>query len=341
MDASSPPRPPERLLTFRSGGWVLLLAAVFSVLGVAWNLRSLWDPDRKPVRGDGRTVESYRFDLRTTLVPRGAIVSSGMVVDAIPSLDAPRATTPERVRLMSEVEKGKYVVPGDKVIGVEVNGEARCYPLRVLNWHEIVNDTLGGVPIAVTYNPLSAGIAVFDRRVGDETLTFGVSGLLLASNLLMYDRRPDAAGESLWSQLQARAVTGPAAAARRTLTLVPSALSRYDAWIARYPGTSVLAPVEGETDRYPRDVYGTYFASETLKYPVDPMPPADSLPPKTRVVVEGAPGARRVTVLRVSEGESRPDAVVGPDGGRIVNGIYAYWAAWYALHPDDPGNVER
>jgi hypothetical protein len=316
-----------------------MLAFLFSTVGVVWNLRPLWDPDRKPVRGDGRSAESYGFDLSTTLVPKESIVSSGMIVDAIPSLDDPKTTTPDRVRFMSEVEKGKYVVPGDKVVGVEVNGEARCYPLRVLNWHEVVNDTLGGVPIAVTYNPLSAGIAVFDRRVGGETLTFGVSGLLVNSSLLMYDRRPGARAESLWSQLQARAIAGPAAGT--ALTTIPAALSCYDAWLARHADTTILAPVEGEKDRYPKDIYATYFASDTLKYPVDPLPPEGTLPIKTRVVVTGPAGARRVIPLTVPDGETRPDAAVGPNGGETVDGVYAYWFAWYAAHPDDPGTIER
>ena len=103
----------------------------------------------------------------------------------------------------------------------------RAYPLRVLVWHEVVNDTVSGLPILVTYNPLSEGIAVFDRRVAGRTLSFGVSGLLYQSNLLMYDRDGTRGAESLWSQLQARAVSGPAAGAGQTLELVPFALARW------------------------------------------------------------------------------------------------------------------
>src|SRR6266850_5000306 len=208
-----PPARPERLFTFRSGGWVLVLAFAVTLVGTIWNLAPLLNPKRVRPRGDGRTAASYAFDLRSTLVPKGKIVSGGMVTDALPPLTEPKAITLARLAGLETIGRGKYLVPSDKVIAVVVDGASRAYPLRVLVWHEVVNDTVGGVPIVVTYNPLSEGIAVFDRRVAGETLAFGVSGLLYQSNLLMYDRRPERAAESLWSQLQARAIAGPAAAA--------------------------------------------------------------------------------------------------------------------------------
>ena len=198
---------PERLFTFRSGGWVLALAGVVTLVGTLWNLAPLMDPKRLRPRGDGRTAASYGFDLTTTLVPKDKIVSCGMVTDALPSLTDPKAITLSELSGLETVGRGKYLVPSDKVIGVVVDGAARAYPLRVLVWHEVVNDTVSGVPIVVTYNPLSEGMAVFDRRVGGRTLAFGVSGLLYQSNLLMYDRAGTRPDESLWSQLQARAVS--------------------------------------------------------------------------------------------------------------------------------------
>jgi len=336
----APERRGERLFTLRSGGGILLAAIAFSVVGVAWNLRGLWDPARERPRGDGRTVESYGFDLSTLLVPREAIVSSGMVADALPALVDPEAITPREVALMAEVERGKYLVPSDKIIGVAIGDESRAYPLRVLVWHEIVNDVVGGVPIAITYNPLSEGIAVFDRRVDGETLTFRVSGLLFNSGLLMYDDREAASEESLWSQLQARAISGPAAATGASLRLLPTALSRYDRWCERHPDTTVLAPLLGEVDKYRRDAYASYFNSDRLKYPVTPPPPDGTLPWKTRVVVTGPPGERRVVPLPVTDDQTRLEAV-GPDDGAPVEGIYAFWFAWYATHPDDPGEIVR
>jgi hypothetical protein len=324
----------NRLLTFRSGGWVLVLAGVVTLVGTLWNLAPLFDPKRVRPRGDGRSADSYDFDLRTTLVPRNKIVSCGMVTDALPPLTEPATVTLAQLSGLETVGHGKYLVPADKVIGVVIGGASRAYPLRVLVWHEVVNDTVGGVPIVVTYNPLSEGIAVFDRRVAGRTLTFGVSGLLYQSNLLMYDRGDAHASESLWSQLQARAVSGPAAAA--TLTPVPFALARWDAWQADRPETTVLAPVVGDGSKYGQDVYGSYGNSDDLRFPVDPLPPSGTLGRKTRVFVSGNPGAWVVTPLSVQADESRFE-IVGTSGTTPANGFYAYWFAWYATHSDDPG----
>jgi uncharacterized protein DUF3179 len=328
----------ERLFTFRSGGWVLLLAFALTLVGTLWNLAPLLDPKRVRPRGDGRTTASYEFDLGTTLVPRAQIVSAGMVTDALPPLHEPKAITLAELTGLETIGRGKYLVPPDKVIGVVVNGAARAYPLRVLVWHEVVNDTVDGVPILVTYNPLSEGIAVFDRRVAGETLEFGVSGLLYQSNLLMYDRRHERHAESLWSQLQARAVAGPAAAAGRSLSLVPFALARWSDWQAVRPETTLLAPVDGDGSKYGQDVYGSYFNSDELRFPVDPLPPRGPLGRKTRVFVTGRPGAWTVTPLAVQKDESRFE-VVGPSGTTPALGFYAFWFAWYATHADDPGTT--
>ncbi len=330
----------ERLFTFRSGGWPLALGIALGLVGTAWQLSPLWSPSRSRPRGDGRDPATYGFDLATSLVPRDRIAASGMVVDTLKPLDDPACITPIRAKAMEAVERGKYLVPSDKVIGVVVGGEARAYPLRVLTWHEVANDTVGGVPIAVVYHPLSETAAVLDRRVDGETLRFGHSGLLYQSSLLLYDRRPGGRGESLWSPLEARAVTGPAAAAGKTLRRVPCALARWADWTERYPGTLVVGPVMDETDKYGRDVYGSYFNSDQLKYPVRPLPPADSpFPPKARVAVVWSPGEPRpkVELLRPVAAEQRP-AWVGPSVDPLP-AVYCFWFAWYATHPDDPGVI--
>ena len=323
----------------RSGGWVLILAAAVTLVGTVWNLAPLFDPNRVRPRGDGREARSYDFDLTTTLVPKEKIVSCGMVADALPPLDDPKVITLAELSGLETVGRGKYLVPKDKVIGVVINGVSRAYPLRVLVWHEVVNDTVSGVPIVVTYNPLSEGIAVFDRRVAGQALTFGVSGLLYQSNLLMYDHAGSHAAESLWSQLQARAIAGPAASEARTLDVVPFALARWEDWQAAWPETTILGPVNGDGTKYGQDVYGTYFNSDDLRFPVDPLPPAGSLGRKTRVFVSGTPGAWTVTPLGVQNDESRFE-VVGPSGTTPVPGFYAFWFAWYATHADDPGTTE-
>ena len=315
----------RRLLTFRGGGWVLALGLVVAIAGVLWNLAPLFSPTRERRQGDGRTAASYGFDLSGSLVPIDKIVSSGMQRDGMPALSDP-ALIPA-----SEVGRS-FLVGNDKVAGVSLGGETRAYPLRMLVWHEVVNDTVGGTPILVTYNPLSEGLAVFDRRVGGETSTFGVSGLLFQSNLLVYDRP----SSSVWSQLQGRAIAGPKAGA--TLTLLPFALCRWSEWVGAHPETKVLAPIAEEAERYGHDVYATYASSESLKFPVDPLPPPGELSLKTRIFAAPGPAGWTITPLVVAPDERRFE-VVGPSGTEPATGYYAYWFAWFATHPDAPGTI--
>jgi hypothetical protein len=211
---------------------------------------------------------------------------------------------------LNREHRGKFLVPHDRVIALEVGGEARAYPLGTMQWHEIVNDTLGGVPIAVTYSPLCDSALVFDRRVGGETLEFGVSGLLYNSNLLMYDRRPEApgahpsTGESLWSQFPGVALAGPAAKTGARLAVLPCAVMHWEDWLAAHPRTTVLARVPGRERLYAREPYSTYFASEELKFPVHPPPPEDGPSAKERVIVitAGEGDARETRALLFCRG---------------------------------------
>lgn len=276
-----------RLFTFASGGWVLLIALALTLAIAAWGYLG-WLRVGASRIGDGVTLESYRFDLADTLIPREQIIPAGFSKDReVPAMYQPRFISPTEVDRITRDERGKYLVSRDRVIGVVINGEARAYPLNILFVHEIVNDTLGGVPIAVTYHPLCDSIVVFDRRVAGETLEFGVSGLVHNSNLLMFDRRDndDPRAESLWSQLQARAVAGPAAAEGRVLTLLPARLMHWSEWRSAHPDTSVLAREPDLRRRYTR-TYSQYFDSDKLHFPVSPLPPEnDPLPLKSAMIV--------------------------------------------------------
>ena len=189
----------ERMLTLRSGGWVLIVAGIFTLGLFIWAVAGVGHP----LLGKRGDLASYGFDLTTCLVPQDQIVTGALKKDALRALTDPSVVSGSEIADINAKMYGKYLVSSDRVIGVEINGESRAYPLLVLNCHEIVNDTLGDVAIAVTYNPLCDSVVVFERNVTGETLEFGVSGLLYNSNLMMFDRRPDAQGESLWSQLLA------------------------------------------------------------------------------------------------------------------------------------------
>jgi hypothetical protein len=330
VNAVKPTR--TKMLTFRSGGWVLLLAAVLTLGAAAWQVAPVLLGRAARARGDGKNPSSYGFDLRTTLVPASRIVASGVAKDSILAMTGPGHLTTDEADSYVMGRRGRYLVPDDRVIGVALGGESRAYPLRILNWHEVVNDTLGGVPIAVTYHPLTEGVVVFDRRSGGEVLEFGVSGLLFNSNLLMYDRRPQEAGESLWSQLQARAVAGPGASASLRLTVLPCSLTTWDHWRRAHPDTTVLAPRRGMSERYERNPYGSYFNTDRLMYPVDPLPPAGRLSLKTRILAVPDGGGFRLTPVDAGSAGTEDTTATSP-------AFYAFWFAWYAMHPDAPGDL--
>ncbi len=348
----------KRLFTFRSGGWVVVLSGVFAIIVIVWAVApALVRSGPRPI-GDRRNVETYGFDWSTCLVPQGRIVAGGMRKDALRALVDPPVFAGREIADYNAELYGKYLVSSDRVIGVEINGEERAYPLRVLNCHEIVNDTLGGVHIAVTYNPPCDSVVVVGREVDGEILEFGVSGLLYNSNLLMFDRRPNADGESLWSQLQARAIAGPAAADARTLRVLPASLVRWGDWLAARPKTTVLELDRRMFKRYQETNYEPYFMSPQPMFPVNPAPPADGLAPKARVVAVTAGGERRVYaysgianrcdasgqwtdelggVALVFEYSADSETVmVAPDPPDApIEVEYSFWFAWYAMYPED------
>jgi len=182
------------------------------------------------------------FTLADCSIPVRRILGGGVAKDGIPALTRPKAVP---------AEKARHLRPHHLVIGVAIEDEQRAYPLRVLVWHENVNDVLGDKPIAVTYCPLCDSAVVFEREVGGEVREFGVSGLLWNSNVLLYDRQEPGRDESLWSQLSMKAVCGPAAKEELALTPLPSELVSWSQWRARYPGTEVVA------DPIRRSRYGT------------------------------------------------------------------------------------
>jgi hypothetical protein len=355
MTAETPTR--QHLLTFRSGGWVLLLGAVVTILITAWALGGALLRNRTPLLGDGTNVETYGFDLTPCLVDREQLVAAGMCKDALRSLVDPPVVAGSDVKGINKRQRGKFLVSTDRVIGVTVNGASRAYPIQILNCHEVVNDTLGGVPIVVTYNPPCDSAVAFERTVGGETLEFGVSGLLYNSNLLMYDRREAGAGESLWSQLLGRAISGPAAADDRQLTMINTALVAWGDWLDTYPDTTVVDRDPKMIKRYKQTSYDGYFQSARLRFPVDPLPPEGGPRAKDRVVVvstdrsravfalagiarqAGADGSYQATLDGTAvqfRYRADPETVAVRAGGDTpIRAVHSFWFAWHAMHPDD------
>ncbi len=201
-------------------------------------------------------------------IPRSRIFNGGPGRDGIPSLTRPEVVPAEQSQFLLDT----------RVLGVEINGEARAYPLPIMWWHEVVNDTLGGEPVLVTYCPLTGSGLAFDPVVGGRFLNFGVSGLLFENNLIMFDRQT----ESLWNQLLLGAQCGPERDSE--LSRIPVVETMLGGWVERHPQTTVVTTNTGFSRSYGVYPYGNYRElnnSETL-FPSSPW--GEELPPKEKVL---------------------------------------------------------
>ncbi len=174
------------------------------------------------------------------------LLSGGPPRDGIPSIDDPQFIGP--------AEAGEWLADIEPVIALEINGEARAYPLQVMTWHEITNDTVGGVPVAVTFCPLCNSAITFDRRFNGDVFEFGTSGLLRKSDLVMYDRTT----ETLWQQFTGEGIIGDLAGEQ--LDFVPSSLISFADFKAAYPEGEVLSRDTGFSRRYGENPYMGYDA---------------------------------------------------------------------------------
>ncbi len=282
-----------------------------------------------------RAADFLGFDVSNATIPTNEILRGGPPRDGIPSIDRPDFISPAQARFMRN---------NDLVLSLTIGGETRAYPVRILVWHEIVNDTISGRPVAVTYCPLCGTAMVFDRRYGGRTLTFGVSGLLYHSDVLMYDRQT----ESLWSQLGLKAVAGKMVG--HELEWMPVEHLTWKAWREKYPQGRVLSTNTGHRRDYTDHPYGSYETSPRTMFPV-PQTRSD-LPTKEWIaglIVGGQ--AKAYPLARLPRNADFEDTVGGvvlrlrydasirslnalrADNGEPIPYTYAYWFAWQAFYP--------
>ena len=178
------------------------------------------------------------------------IMWGGVRVDGIPPLEFP-------TQIFAE-EAAEWINDMDVVVGVEIDGDARAYPIRIIAWHEMVNDTIGGVPVSLAYCTLCGSPILFDGRVGAEVYRFGTSGLLYRSNKLMYDRNT----RTLWNQFSGKPAWGPLVGEDIRLKVLPVVVTTWGKWFARHPDTTVLSIETGFARDYGSGVaYNEYFNS--------------------------------------------------------------------------------
>jgi hypothetical protein len=270
-----------------------------------------------------------RASIREDSIQRG-----GPPRDGIPSIDRPRF-----------VPAGKAgLAPEDRVLGVLHRGVSRAYPVRILNWHEIDNDRIAGDPVAITYCPLCGSGVVFSSVVAGRELSFGVSGLLYESDMLLYDRQT----ESLWSQLKYQAVTGPMLGAKPAR--LPVEHTTWQDWRARHPRTEVLSFDTGHARDYGRDPYAGYDRDPAIFFPVSRTDAR--LDPKAWVLGIERNGLHKAYPLdKLGVASGRLQDAVGGEAvtihfdarhrtaraldaqGRDIPTVIAFWFAWAAFNP--------
>ncbi|MCF6321686.1 MAG: DUF3179 domain-containing protein [Rhizobiaceae bacterium] len=204
-----------------------------------------------------RFLGGERSDRSAMKIRLEEIAWGGVVVDGIPSLDDPT---------MIDAAKADYMKGDDLVFGVAINGDARAYPLRIMGWHEMFNETIGGVPVALAYCTLCGSGILFETLVEGrkKPLVFGSSGFLFRSNKLMFDRETD----SLWNQFTGKPVSGPMVKNDINLKIRPVIITSWERWIASNPETKVLSIKTGYSRDYGSgQVYSEYFASPDLMFP--------------------------------------------------------------------------
>ena len=309
----------------------LLLTSLFiSVLVVA--------DGKQPRPGNSR---SYAVDILTDTFGYGAddidvdidaVYQGCPQRDCIPSIDRPEFLPTADV---------DYLDRDDIVLSLTHENITRAYPTRILDRHEIVNDTFGKTPVAVTYCPLCGSGLAFVRVLGGKEVQLGVSGLLFNNDLIMYDRKT----ESLWQQITGLAIAGPKRGS--TLQSLPVTMSLWGEWKAANPEAEVLA-LPSKQQHYRKKTYGDYDSSDRLLFPVTDL---DARLHVKKVIHGVEIGELSIAVedgwlkkkgsweheiygkiLRLEVDEA--GGVTGSLEGDPVSVHRMYWFAWYSFHPD-------
>ncbi|WP_303288866.1 DUF3179 domain-containing protein [Marinobacter sp. SS8-8] len=277
------------------------------------------------------------FDVSNARVPVDEILRGGPPRDGIPSIDDPKFERPANSLPWRT---------NDLMLTFDAENARFAYPIGILNWHEIVNHDLDGTPLLITFCPLCGTGMAFDPEVEGRHLTFGVSGLLYNSDLLMYDHQT----ESLWSQIEGRAISGPLAGTE----LRPVAI-RHELWGGWQERVGldgqVLSTDTGHSRNYRMSPYGNYHHSERLYFPVTHT--SRKYHPKTWVlgwtyngeskawpfpeladygaVLDDQIGGKAV---RIHYDPEVPSAELRDASGKLLPATRAFWFAWYTFHPE-------
>jgi len=285
-----------------------------------------WDPE-----------EFNGFDVNGGLIDPVDIYPAGVPRDGIPAINAPQ--------FLAGPARNGALNAGDRVLAISYNGVAKAYPIRILDYHEIVNDVFNGRPVAITFCPLCGTGMAFGADVEGERLVLGVSGLLYNSDALFYDQ----ATGSLWSQIMMTAVTGPRMG--RKLIQLPTRQTTWGAWLHDHPDSLLLSTDTGHQRDYSVDAYEMYRRTPAVMFPTTHQ---DMRIPARHWVVGIVIGDEAIALpfeqldrvdsdleltlgdkpLRVHWDRESSSARVVDGEGREIPSTAAYWFAWVAFHPD-------
>ena len=278
------------------------------------------------------------FNVENGLIAPVDIDHGGPGRDGVPALDNPV--------FLSGTARGDQINANDRIMGVSYNGIAKAYPIKILDWHEIVNDKFGETRLTISFCPLCGSGMVFLATVDGQQLNFGVSGLIYNSDLLLYDRNT----ESLWSQLMKTAVTGPLTGSK--LTQVPAQYTTWRAWLKQYPDSLLLSRDTGHTRDSHNGGYLQYRRLPAIAFPTKhadmrlttkdwvvgitvgdaalalPFAQLDRLDGPLAVTV----GARELEIHW--DREAAAAQAFERSSGREIATTSAYWFAWVAFHPE-------
>jgi len=287
---------------------------------------SLWAADEK-----------NGFDVSDAVVPADEIIWGGVPRDGIPPIHNPK---------FLDADDADFVRDRDRVLGVFRNGFAKAYPIRIMERHEVVNDTFGDETIVVTYCPLCFSGMAFTVQNEHFDLKFGVSGLLFNSDVLLYDYQTG----SLWSQIRSQAISGPLKSI--LIPAIPAAHTTWRDWKNRYPDTQVLSTDTGFGFRYRSSPYREYERSRDLMFPVrnrsrdyrnkervlgikfgnvQKAYPFKELRKYDMTTFSDSIGGNTVTIEWFEDDDYA--RVIDDDGEEIAT-VIVYWFAWYAFHPE-------
>ncbi len=290
------------------------------------------------VRGGPKKQVQLTRDYSGAKVDRRDLIMGCRGKDCIPSIEQPD--------FESVADADLWLEPTDVIFGVDIDGVQRAYPQNIMNWHEIVNDEINGVPVAITFCPLCGSAVGFERTVNGKEAEFGVSGFLHENDLIMYDRNEG----NLWQQITGEGIVGQAAKRNEVLTQIPVITSTWMAWKSEFPETEVLSRNTGYSRDYDHYPYGTYESDDRILFGNKEADTA--LHPKAVVYGVELGGESRAypeeiliemhtitdtlgdTEIIVSRAASGAVTVRLTDGKPGPVPIRLFWFGWAAFHPN-------